>query len=379
MGGSPSAPAPVAPTYIDPVNGMSFTDDPWTGNQGAAQLNAEIASRKAEEKVASDAATKAATDQNTANNATFQKQLSDASTNAQSSANSYFTSHGYDPSRFAASLAAKIKASTDSVSNPFANYIAPSPSSTTDAKGNVTTSTPSSNGGTSGLGANPSAAFSPNLGANIIADETSGVQTKAGHAISALFSPTYAQDNVSNSWLAPASTAALSRQFDPLTAQLSNSFKRGTLNQQGYDAANAKLSSDQTAAGSTVNGLGNRILAADRTGVDNYITGAKGDAARVDPITYDSFDPSKYDTGASNLVNGYKGSFAGDLTNAIGATSFSDLGSLLNAGGAVQGATDPTATNPTVGGPGGGGISDNYIAQQALAKQPRGLGSSGAF
>ena len=341
-GGGAGGGSTVAPTYVDPVNGMSFAD-------GSA-LNAEIAQRQAGEKVTSDAATAKDAQDKLEAKSKFQERFAAAKTGAATNANQYFTDNGYDPKMFATQLANSINTSSQNVQD---------------------------------LAPNPNAAFSPNLGASILAGANAGVQTKASNAVGSLFSPTYAQDNVSNSWLSPAVDSVLTSQFNPLADGLSNALKRGTLNDQGYQAALAAMGRDRTTATSTVNNLGRNILANDRTGVNNYITQAKNDAGNVNVSNYDAFDPSHYASGASDLVSGYQGNFGGDLSNAIGKTSFSDLSSLINAGGVSQGATDPTATNPTAGGaPGAGsgsGVSEAYIAQQALAKQPRGIGSQGAF
>lgn len=350
-GGGGGGGFPVAPVFTDPVNGQSFGD--------STSLNNEIQQRTQQETVASQKATDDANALRTQNEATFQTNLGNAKTQAHTNAAQYFTDNGYDPAKFETEIANAINTASGNVFDPNS---AP------------TTGTAPPAGSFPSIGA----AFSPNLGASILQQINSGDQSKAGNALSSIFSPTYAQDNILDSWLAPATTSALSTQFDPLTAQLTNAFKRGTLNDQGYAAAKDRLSQDQTKAGATVNSLGQNILANDRTGVNDYITGAKHDAANVNANTFDNFDAGKYASGASSLVGKDQANFGGDLLNAIGSTSFSDLPTLLNAGGAVQGANDPTATNPTAT-PGGGGVSDAFIAQQALAKQPRGLGTQGAF
>lgn len=359
-GGAPASPFPVAPTFSDPVNGMTFAD--------AADLNAEIASRQASDLDTSNAQLATNQTTNTANESTFQQALAKAQGQATTNADSYFTDNGYDPTQYASQIAQAIQTASGNVFDPNAGLGTTTPVTNTSFDPAI------------------NAAFSPNLGAQILQGINSGVQSKATNAISSEFAPTYAQDQISNDWLAPAAASAIGAQFDPLSDQLTNALKRGTLNQTGYDAALQSMTSAKTAAQSTVNELGSNILANDRTGLDNYIMGAKNDAADVNADTFAGFDPTKYLTGAGNLVSQDQGNFSGDLTNAIGKTSFDDIGTLLNAGGVVQGANDPTATNPIgapgaggVGIPGGGGVSDAYIAQQALANQNRGLGSSGAF
>lgn len=346
--------APVAPTFADPVNGMSFTD--------AQALNAEIAQRQAQEKQTSDQQLSDNAQQNGWNESGFQNELTYAQQRAKNDATQYFTDNGYDPSKYGSQIDAAIARAAAGVYDP---------------NNGAGTSTPVSPGSFApAIAAN----FSPNLGAQILEGINSGVRSKATNAVSNQFSPTYAEDNISDSWLSPAATSALDAQFSPLGDQLTNAQKRGTLNDQGYAAALKALGGARTAAQSTVNNLGTNILNNDRSNLNDYITGAKNDAAGLNASTADSFDPGKYLTGAQGRVAADQGNFYGDLTNAIGKTQFSDLGTLLNAGGVVQGANDPTATNPTPGGaPGGGGVSDAFIAQQALANQKRGLGSSGAF
>lgn len=384
-GGAPAAPSPVAPTYTDPVNGMTFTDQSsyayptgsplaaaangLPGNtttfSGANALNAEIANREATDQATSDANKALAAQIQAQNETQFQTDRTTGLNNATTGVNQYFTDNGYDPTKYSTQIASAIQNAGNAIVDP--------------ATGQTTAAVPS-------YLAQVTGGLSPNLGAQILQQINSGVQSTATNQISNEFAPTYAQDNVSNDWLAPAASSALSAQFDPLSAQLLNADKRGTLNDTGYNAALTALGNAKTAATSTVNNLGTNILANDRTGVDNYITGAKNDAAGLNANTVSSFDPNSYASGASNLVNQDKNNFAGDLTNAIGSTQFSSLGDLLNAGGVVQGANNPTATNPNgapgssgVGIPGAGAVSDAYIAQQALANQQRGLGSSGAF
>ena len=339
--GKGSSPPPVAPTFTDPVNGQTFDN--------MSALNDEIRLRATNDQIASDTKTKADQDAAALAESQYQQRASDAKTQATSNVQDYFKQQGLDPAKYDAQIAAAINTAGQGVVD---------------------------------LAPNPSASYSPNLGANIIADLNSGIQNQATSAITNEFSPTYSQDNINSSWLPTATSSILSSQFDPLSAQLDNAQKRGTLNDAGYAAAQAALSKDKTTAQSTVNTLGSNILASDRTALDSYITGAKNTAGGLNVSTAANFDPTSYTEGASSLVGQDQANFAGDLGNAVGSTSFADINSLLNAGGAAQGATDPSATNPVgIAAPGGaaGGVSDAYIAQQALASQKRGLGTQGAF
>lgn len=348
-GGAPAAPAPTPPVFTDPVNGRSFNT--------SFELNDEINRREATEKaISDDNAWQAASNQGINENQ-YQQDLAAGKTNATNDVNRYFTENGYDPNRYNSQIASAILRASNGIVDP--------------AQGTTTTTVPS-------YMSTVQKAFSPNLGAQILQEINSGVQSNATNRVANEFSPTYAQDNITDDWLSPAVDSALGAQFDPLSSQLLNAQKRGTLNDVGYDAAVKALTGAKTAARSTVNNLGTNILNNDRSGIDNYITSAKNDAAGLNAATADTFDPTKYLTGATDKVNRYKSNFSGDLTNAIGSTAFSSLGDLLNAGGVVQGANDPTAANPKAG-DSGGAVSDAFIAQQALANEKRGLGSNGAF
>lgn len=347
MGSSPKAAPAAAPVYTDPVNGMSFSD--------SNALNEEIKARKVDEQNASnvsnqkalDAAQVAkqqALDQDQQDEAAFGSRLNTARNTTRDSIKEHFRQQGYDPELFNPQIENTINTQAQGVADKAAT---------------------------------PIASFDQNSGANLVSQLVSGKRAQATQAINKAFSPTYANDMISDSWLQDASAPILSTQFDPLSSQLENASKRGTLNDTGYQAALKALSDKQTSAKSTLNSLGSNILSTDRTGVNDYITGAKNDAAALDLSNADSFSPDTYLKGAGQLSDKYHQSFAGDLSNAVGSTSFADLGSLMNAGGAVQGATDPNVTSGKAGA--GGDVSDAYIAQQALAQQKRGLGSGSSF
>lgn len=349
-GGSKST--TTAATYTDPVNGQTF--------DSSAALNAEIQKRERDAHDKTELATDNGRGYQLTNQSNFDQDLINAQTTAARNAKQYFIDQGYDPSLFDTQLRSAVDAASGTINNP---YIGAGTDTTT-----LQRNTPAIN-----------SAFSPNLGAQILSSANSGYQSQAANKIAQAFAPTYSRDQISDSWLSPAVDSVLTSQFDPLSSQLTNAQKRGTLNDTGYAAALKALSNDKTTATSTVNRLGQGVLSSDRSSLDDYITGAKNDASKVDARTYGSFNPDSYVSGANNLVDNYKTNFGGDLSNAVGNTSFSDITKLLNAGGVVQGATDPTATNPVGIGDKGAGVSDAYIAQQALANTQRGLGSTGDF
>ena len=119
----------------------------------------------------------------------------------------------------------------------------------------------------------------------------------------------------------------------------------------------------------TVNTLGQGILSTDRKSLEDYISGGRTDISNLNLTS--NFDPSTYAGTAAQKAQGYLGDFGGALRNAVGQTKFADLSELINAGGAVQGAQNPTANNPL---PGAGAVPPPDDANTK-----RGLGSTGAF
>jgi hypothetical protein len=229
------------------------------------------------------------------------------------------------------------------------------------------------------LDPNPTAAFPTNLGDTIVNNVLSGKRTQALNQINSIFTPTYAQDALPTSALDPYVGSTVAQQFDPLSSQLTNAQKRGTLSGAGYNAALDALKQKQAGATSTVQNLGQGILSADQSGLNDYISGARTDASNL--TLGANFDPDAYARTAQSKTSGYLGNLGGALQNAVGDTQFANISDLINAGGAVQGAQNPSASNP-VGGPvtaGGGSLSPAYTPDDILATQKRGLGSTGAF
>ena len=96
-------------------------------------------------------------------------------------------------------------------------------------------------------------------------------------------------------------SSIVSSQFDPLSSQLLNAQKRGTLTDAGYNAALAALNQKRTAATSQVTDLGRTILGTDRSGINDLISGAKNTAAGLS--LGQTFDPASYDTQAKSLAS----------------------------------------------------------------------------
>jgi hypothetical protein len=330
---------------------MVFTDPTWSLDQitntpnlptGASMLNDEIRQRQAGEKAASDAATAKAAQDAGQSQVDFQNSKNTNYYNALAGVQRQFQQQGVDPAKY-----------EQSDIEPTLNRIV---------------------AGIPNLDPNPASAFSPTLGTDILNNLTSGARTQATTALNNQFDPNYASNLIPDSTIDQYVPGVVGAQFDPLGAQLTNAQKRGTLTSTGYDAALAALNSKRSAATSQVTDLGRTILGTDRSNINDLISGAKNTAAGLS--LNQNFDPMSYDTQARGLAKTDLSNFGGALTNAVGDTKFATLSDLLNAGGAVQGANNPSAINPTGT---QAAVSPFAMDPNVLANQKRGLGNQGAF
>jgi hypothetical protein len=348
---------------------MSANGTPMTS--GAEQLNQEIAARQATEKQASDATAAQTAATATANETAFQAKAAAAKNQATQNINEYFKQQGVDPTGYASQIADAINTASGHVVDPYASDI------------NATTNT-AAGSSTAPVGTvDPGSVYAPTMGSDLFNQIQQGKQSQNLQQFNSKFTPSFSQTALSDNLIDPAVSSVISSQFDPLSQGLTNAQKRGTLNDTGYQAALKAMTDAQTGARSSVSKLAQGVLASDRGDIDSYL-GTGRTAAGSAPLGT-SFDIAPYTTGADTRVSRDISNFGGDVSNAVGATKYSDLTSLLNAGGSVQGANDPTAANPLgAAGPGGaaiggGDLSPSFIAQQALAKTPRGLGTQGPF
>lgn len=343
--GGGGAPAPPQ-TFTDPATGMTFTDP--------NALNAEIQQNQAQ--AAATAAQNTANQQATAaqNEATFQTNRQQAYNDALQSVMQTFQGQGVNPANYMGYITPALQQASNSVPD---------------------------------LASNISSYFPTSLGQTILNQATGDQRTQLGNTLNSFFTPTFANTLLPDSTIDPAVNTILNNQFDPLTAQLTNAMNRGTLNQVGFNAASAKEAQDRAAAQSQLRSLGQNILSTDRTSLGNIASGARSDIANM--TLGQNIDPNQYFSQANQQAASDVSGFPGALTSAAGNVTFADIQDLLNAGGSVQGATNPTASNPlgAVGGPGGtgaigsGGGTAGAVVQDPTAVQQnnRGLGSTGAF
>lgn len=339
-GGGSSAPY-VPPSYTDPQTGMTFSSPD--------ALNAEIAQRQQQAQQAQNTATQQAADTATQNENTFQANKQAAYNTALQQVMQSFQGAGVDPNQYMGYITPALQQASQTIPD---------------------------------LASNPANYFPTSLGQTILNQATGDARTQATNAVNQIFTPTYAQSMLPSSIMTQPISDILSSQFDPLSTQLTNAMNRGTLTQAGYNAALAKMNQDKAAAQSQLQTLGQNILTGDQTSLGNIASGARSDAAARN--LGQAFDPSTYAAQGSQMAAQDIQGFGGALQSAAGNTQFADIQDLLNAGGSVQGATNPTAANPTVpavgtGAVGAGGGNAAALVDPTQDKQSRGLGSTGAF
>lgn len=351
-GGGGQYTPPAKTVLTDPVDGTTYVDDnfgptSWFQIGGpreapvasaADRLNQHIAERRAQEKQTSDANVAQTQQAGQQAQSQFVDKRQGAYDDALRSVMQAFTRQGADPSQYLASdIQPELQRQFNSIQD---------------------------------LDPNPSAAFPTSLGDTIAGNVLSGKRTAASTAYNNIFTPNFSANAFQDSAIDPFVNQIVGEQFDPLQAGLTNAQKRGTLKDSGYQAALDALGARRTAATSSVRSLGQGILGQDRSRLDELISGGRTD---INNMTFGSnVDPNSYLTRAQGQISSDLSGLGGALRGAVGDTKYADLTDLLNAGGTVQGATNPNSTNLT---PGLGGTP----VDDELAKRQRGLGNAGAF
>lgn len=342
-------------SYVDPVDGTVFVDPPgsqyllnpgqWTADNpqpksGAQQLNEHIAARKAQELADSQTATNTANEAKTTTHNEFLTNRQTAYDQALEAVKRSFGLQGVDPNAYLTS------------------DIVPTLQRTMNA---IPTDDP-----------NPSKYFTDTLDDDILNNLTSGRRTQVSNQFNSIFTPDYANQLLPDSTVDQYAGTILGEQFDPLSQQLENAFKRNTLDQSGFDAANKLLASKRSSGLATIQNLGRDILTSDRDAVGGIVSGGRNALSNLS--LGQQFDPTTYDTQARSRASSELGSFAGELRSKLGDTKFTNLGELINAGGGAQGPIN-AGVDPSKAGQ----ASPFAVDPEEEAKKARGLGNTGAF
>jgi hypothetical protein len=137
----------------------------------------------------------------------------------------------------------------------------------------------------------------------------------------------------------------LTGQREDAFAQIDAAYKRGQLNDVGYKRALKGLDDQFAAASGQVQNIGQGVLSDYRSKLSGF---RDSQLDRIDMM--DFTDPYNFDSIASRLsgmTNDFTNRMRGDLTSAIGDTSYFDPSTLIGKGGAVQGYYNPSSTAGT--------------------------------
>ena len=160
----------------------------------------------------------------------------------------------------------------------------------------------------------------------------------------------------------------LAEQYEPAAQQINNAYKRGSLNQTGFDTALSNLDTQRTAALSNLQSLGQGVLSGYRENLGDIGTTARDAASNYQLGS--SFDPSQYQGQINSLYSDQQGRLEGDIRNTVGNDPLFDINSIISGAGARQGATAGNAP-----------LLDAFYSneQNKRNQQQRGLGSQGVF
>lgn len=327
MSSGGSGPKPQA-LYQDPVTGHTY----WTVDA----LNEAINARQADEYQKGQATIRERQAKEGADRTAFTTRKEGALQQARGSAQSYLRGYGVDPDKYQGGIEEMLLQRSNLVPD---------------------------------LDPNPIGTFG-NVGSDFLTRETLARSTKAQGDIDRMFGLNYSQSALGDDLVGGIRDNILSEQFDPLTSQLLTAHKRGTLNPTGYQSALRALDSAKSRASSEIGSIAGNELTSARRSVDDYIGNAKSQVGGWSLPQLESFDPSNVTQGVQRLVGSLTQGLGGRVRSGVGDAKFVDLTELLNAGGAAQGAIDPTlSANPTTLALLGGGDTTRR----------RNVGSVGAF
>jgi len=333
-GGGPKAPAPSA-QYTDPVTGKAF----WTSdllNQAINEREQAEAAKSAQLKAEQEA--RKITERNT-----FAQQRDTATKLARDNASQYFSQYGADPTKYQSDIERAIQTSLANIPD---------------------------------LSPNPAGFFAPTLGSDLFTQLTTAGRERARQKFSNTFDSSAVDRALGNELIDPVRNNILAEQFDPLSVQLGTARKRGTLNDTGYNAALTALTGAKGKASAEIDNAGRSVLGSGQKSLRELLGSFSSDVNSMSLPQLENVDFTDEQMRFNNEASRLAGGFGSQVQSAIGDTKFADLNTLLNAGGAVQGAIN----SPVRPGGGGGSAIEDLLAQQiSSTNKARGLGNTGVF
>jgi hypothetical protein len=218
------------------------------------------------------------------------------------------------------------------------------------------------------LSENPGSYFGPDFTDVILNREQENRRAGYGRKINEFFTPSYASSTFSDTADDPFIDTILGEASGQAQAGVERARARGQLDETGYTAAINKLGQATTAGRSRANELGNTVIQRNRQYLNDI-----GNEARTGASGYTlggTFDPTEYSNRASSRAADLRGTFEGDVRNAIGDPSqFYDLGEIINFGGREQGATNAPSSP----------LAEVLAKRETARTARRGIGGTGTF
>lgn len=157
--------------------------------------------------------------------------------------------------------------------------------------------------------------------------------------------------------------SVINDQIGTTRAALDRAHARGTLNDQGFNAAVMRLGEDAKGATSTANTLGQSVIDRYTTNLRDIGTQALNTAGAYE--LGDTFDPTFWTNKRNTAVADAAKTFEGDIRTAVGGQQYFDPMDYINIGGTIQGTTN-------------GGNSGDRIAELLASRNLKTPGRSGA-
>lgn len=266
----------------------------------------------------------------------FSKRLLDSFSGAQTMARGNLTDRGLDPAQWYDKVAPELEAARSRVPS---------------------------------LDPNPGAYFSPDLVTTALNRHQDLTRTRNTNQVNERFNPNFGKDKIRDDMDDGLIDKIVDEEFGRAKGSVDAAFKRGNLNDTGYNTALGELTTGRGTAKSTVDGFGNAVLDRYRSGLgsikDRAVTGANSYT-----VGGSQFDISPYTQEADDYAQKAGGMLEGDLRSAVGGSPLFNVGDVLRKAGGAQGPINP-ANNP-----------NNMIASVFANKKrtnDQGVGSGGVF
>lgn len=218
------------------------------------------------------------------------------------------------------------------------------------------------------LAESPGTYFSPDLADVVLGREENARRTRYGNEANSYFTPSYATNAYADTMDDSILAAILGEQRNSAQSAVERARARGTLNDQGYNAANKRLESAASAGNATLQTLGGTVISRNRQSLGNI-----GDEARTSASAYtlggSPFDLGTYKSRAEGTQSDLNSRFEGDIRGATAGANLFDLGDIIGYGSREQGAQN-NQNSP---------LAEVLAQRETSRRTNRGLGTQGSF